>query len=67
MDEEESAEVIVPYAVVREGLKSLVRKESIVVRSSYIAEIRTKSVEPCRRVLGGTQESTHGAMACHGL
>ena len=41
MDDEDSAEVIVPCAVVREGLNLMIRKESMVVRSSYIAEIRT--------------------------
>lgn len=41
MDEEESTEVIVPCAVERKGLNLTIRKESMVVRSSYIAEIRT--------------------------
>ena len=39
MGGEESAEVIVPCAVVREGPNSMIRKESMVVRPSYIAEI----------------------------
>ena len=40
MGDEESADVIVPGAVAREGLNLMIRKKSIVVRLSYIAEIR---------------------------
>ena len=43
MGGEESAEVIVPQAVMREGLNSMARKESMIVSPSYIAEISAEA------------------------